>query len=380
MQISYAETVPLTCPHCNTPFTQDTYIIIDADERPDLVAKIVDGTLHDAVCPNCGQTGRIPAPLLYHNRSRQRVLLAVPPGMPEAEWREIGQTLLWTLIGALSEEARGAYLGEVQAEAGLEGITQIIQAEGLAETPQDEEDLPPIVPAIQALLDANGSQELQRAFQAHPVLADPHSVTIMQELAAEAIKQGQLEAADGFARAAELLEHVKTLRGRTSLHAGATATTHGIAPEDVEEIAFALLRSTTGQQLAQVVDQHPLLLEDWADDMLREWGDQQQLADKQRIAQGMNERRAALHLMRQQYHEQQPMLEVVQAYLQAQNDDEIEALIVEHDVLLSDAADEALQRLIASARDDGDEEFTAFVEQRRVFLQQVRHAMDDNEA
>lgn len=379
MQISYAEAVPISCPHCNTSFTDDTYIIVDADERPDLVAKIVDGTLHDAVCPNCGETGRIPAPVLYHNRARQRVLLAVPPGMPEAEWREIGQTLLWTLIGALPEEVRGAYLGDVQAEAGLEGVAQIIQAEGLVEPPHDEEELPPIVPAIQALLDANGPQELQRAFQAHPVLADPQAVTIMQELAAEAIKQGQLEAADGFARAAELLEHVKTLRGRTSLHAGATATAHGIAPEDVEEIAFALLRSTTGQQLAQVVDQHSLLLEDWADDMLREWGDQQQLADKQRIAQGMNERRAALHLMRQQYHEQQPTLEAVQAYLQAQSDDEIEALVVEHDVLLSDAANEALERLIASARNDGDEEFATFVEQRRAFLQQVRDVMERDE-
>ena len=316
MQLSYAEAVPLTCPRCGTPFVNDTFIIVDHDERPDLVAEIMDGTLHDAVCPTCGEMGRVPAPLLYHNRGHRRVLLAVPPGMDEAEWREIGQTLLWTLIGALPEEAREPYLGDVQAEAGLEGVAQMIRDHALTEPPQATtagEEIPPIVPAIQALLDAQGPQELQRAFDAHPILADPQAVTIMQELAAEAIKHGEVDAANGFAHAADLLEQVKTLRGRSTIRTGDTAQAHGIAPEELEELAFALIRSTTGQELAQVVDEHPVLLEDWADDMLHEWAEQQRQADKLRIAEGMDERRAALAEMRRQYAAQQPTLDAVRA-------------------------------------------------------------------
>ena len=382
MQISYAEPVPLRCPRCGTEFVNDTYIIVDAAERPDLVAKIMDGTLHDTQCPNCGETGSIAAPLVYHNRERERVLLAVPPGMPEAEWREVGQTLLWTLIGALPDDARGAYLGNVQAEAGLEGVAQVIERERLLAAPttdnaEADDELPSIVPAIQALLDAKGAPQLQAAFDAHPVLDDPQAVTILQELAAEAIKHNELEAADGFARAAELLEQVKTLRNRSTARTGTTAATHGIAPEQVEDVAFTLLRSTTGGELATVVDEHPLLLEPWADDLLREWADEQRHAAKERIADGMDERRAALVTMRQQYQEQQPTLEAVQAYLQAENDDEIEAVIVEHDALLTDAADQALERLISSARDDGDTEFAEFVAQRRTFLAQVREAIGD---
>jgi hypothetical protein len=376
MNISYAEAIPLTCPRCGTPFVNDTYIIVDAAERPDLVAKIIAGTLHDAACPNCGEAGRVPAPLLYHNRERERVLLAVPPGMPEAEWREVGQTLLWTLIGALPQGARTEYLGDVQAEAGLEGVAQVITAEGLTESTDADEELPPIVPAIQALLDAQGAQQLQRAFEAHPILDDPQAVAIMQELAAEALKHGEMDAAQAFAHAAELLEQVKTLRARSTAQASDVASAHGIAPDEVEELAFALLRSTTGQQLAQVVDQHPVLLEAWADDMLQEWAEQQRQADKPRIAEGIDERRAALAEMRKQYQEQQPALDAVQAYLQAQTDDEIEAVIVEHDALLSDTADQTLQRLAASAHDDGDETFAAFVKQRRAFLQHVREAID----
>jgi hypothetical protein len=379
MQISYAEAVPLRCPRCGTEFVNDTYIIVDAAERPDLVAKIVDGTLHDTRCPNCGETGGVAAPLLYHNHERERVLLAVPPGMGEAEWREVGQTLLWTLIGALPDDARGPYLGNVQAEAGLHGVARVLQQEDLVQSADGEadEELPPIVPAIQALLDAKGAQQLQAAFDAHPVLDDPQAVTILQELAAEAIKHNELEAADGFARAAELLEQVKTLQDRSTARTGGTAAAHNIAPEQVEEIAFALLRSSTGGELAEVVDEHPLLLEPWADALLREWADEQRGADKPRIAEGMDERRAALVEMREHYQEQQPALEAVQAYLQADDDDEIEAVIVDHDALLTDAADQALERLLASARTDGDTEFAQFVEQRRAFLQQVREAIGD---
>lgn len=379
MNISYPEAVPLACPRCGTQFVHDAYIIIDANERPDLVVKIVDGTLHDTRCPNCGEMGRVAAPLLYHNRERERVLLAVPPGMPEAEWREIGQTLLWTLIGALPDDARGTYLGNVQAEAGLEGVAQVLEQEGLVQSlaANVDDDVPPIVPAIQALLDAKGAQQLQAAFDAHPVLHDPQAITILQELAAEAIKHNELEAADGFARAAELLEQVETLRDRSTARTGSTAAAHGITPEHVEELAFALVRSTTGQELADVVDEHPLLLEAWAGDLLREWAGEQRAADKPRIADAMDERRAALAEMRRHYQEQQPTFEAVQAYLQAANDDEIEAIIVEHDALLTDAADQALQRLITSARADGDTEFAEFVEHRRAFLQQVREAIGE---
>jgi hypothetical protein len=380
MNISYAEAVPLRCPRCGTEFVNDIYIIVDAAERPDLVTKIVDGTLHDTRCLNCGEAGGVAAPLLYHNGERERVLLAVPPGMGESEWREVGQTLLWTLIGALPDDARGAYLGNVQAEAGLHGMAQVLQREDLVQPATNnevDEELPPIVPAIQALLDAKGAQQLQAAFDAHAVLNDPQAVTILQELAAEAIKHNELEAADGFARAAELLEQVKTLRDRSTARTGSTAGAHNIAPEQAEEIAFALLRSTTGGELAEVVDEHPLLLEPWADDLLREWADEQRAADKPRIAEGMDERRAALSEMRQHYQAQQPALEAVQAYLQADDDDEIEAVIVEHDALLTDAADQALERLLQSARTDGDEEFAQFVKQRHAFLRQVREAISE---
>lgn len=375
MPISYAELVPLTCPRCGTPFEAETYIIIDGVERPDLVTRILNDSLHDATCPQCGQVGRVPAPLLYHDGAHRRALLAVPPDLSEAEWREIGQTLLWTLIGALPEEARRPYLGDVQAEAGLVGVAQIIRQERLAGSGGDDpdEELPPVVIAIQALLDARGPQELLQALDAHTILNDPQATTIMRELAFEARQSGQIEAANGFNRAAELLEQVKQMRRPMP---GARGTNQP-APEHIETLVRALLRSVTGQQLAQTVDQYPELLDEATDAALESYAATASQQNQQRTAEGLAERLAALREMRSQYCAQQPVLDAVQAYLQAETTDQIEAIIVEREELTTDAADQALERLEVVARADGDADFATFVEERRAFLRQVRAALDE---
>jgi len=378
MSISYPDHVSLTCPQCQAPFTAPVYVIVDGVERPDLVARILDETLHDVACPQCGQVGRVPAPLLYHDSSHARVLYGVPPDMPEAEWSQLGQNLLWVLIGALPEEARLSYLGEVQAEAGLAGVAHVIANERLAGSiAQEMDDIPPIVIAIQALLAAQGPAELQRALDAHPILDEPQSVVIMQELAAEAFKQGEEAAAEGFGRAAKLLDQVKQLRAQAIGTMPMPDDDMQLTPEAVEELVFALLRSTTGEALARTVDQHPILLEEATDQALATYVANARREGKQRIADGIDERREALHAMQAQYRAQQPILDAIQIYLQAETNDEIEAVVLEHEVLTTDAADQALERLASSARTDGDGDFALFVDERRMFLQQVRAALNE---
>jgi hypothetical protein len=379
MPISYAEHVPLTCPRCGTEWSTEIYVIVDAAERPELVSRVVDDSLHDSRCPQCGQGGRVPAPLLYHDSRNARVLLAVPPDMPESEWREVGQNLLWTLIGALPEEARLPYLGDVQAEAGLAGIGQVIQRERLTGSgAEDDADLPPIVIAIQSLLDSNGPADLMAAFNQHAILREPQAVTIMQELAAEAIRHGQPEAADGFARAAELLEQVKAMRAEAGAPMISIAVEgQRLTPEVIENLAFTLLRATTGQELAQAVDDHPELLDDATDAPLAAYAIEARREGKTRIADGLDERLTAIRAMRSQYREQQPILDAVQAYLDADSPESIEAIVLEREELTTDAADQALTRLADSARADGDSQLAAFVEERRGFLREVRAALDE---
>ncbi len=375
MSISFADTVSVTCPVCQTAFIGEVFIIVDQAERPDLAMRILDETLHDVRCPSCGQIGQVPSPLLYHDRASARVLLGVPPEMPESEWRELGQNLLWTLIGALPAEDRLPYLTNVQAEAGLAGVAHVIRSTPSPDAPDaDDEELPPIVVAIQALLDAETPAELLQTLDDHPILNEPQSITIMQELASEARKQGQVEVAGGFAHAAELLMQVKQMRGQpTNLSLGAME----LSTELVEELAALLLRSTTGQELAQVIDERPELLEEATATALATYADEARRQNKARMAEGLDERIAALQQLRLQYQQQQPVLAAVQAYLVAETGDEIEAIVLEREELTTHEADQALERLAASARAEGDLEFAVFVDERRAFLRQVRAALDE---
>ena len=377
MAISFANPLDLTCPRCGAAFAAEVWTVVDSVERPDLVARILDGTLHNTTCPGCGQTGSVPAPLLYHNRRAERVLLGVPPQMPEDEWHEVGEGLLWLLVGALPEEARAPYLGEIQAEAGLAGVAAVIRAEGLADMQagDDGEPVPPLVTAIQAILGAQGAQELQRAVQHHPILLDPQTFAVLRELAHEAFKQGETEAGEGFSRAADILNEVRVLPEAEVLRAPVERTP--VRPADatdedpLDELAFALLRSHTGDMLAATVDEYPQLLDPQVDDELAAWTGRARAAGKTRIADGMDERRGVLETMRAQYAAQRPTFEAVQALLQAGTEEELETVLVEHDALYSDDADTVLGRLLEGA----DTDIASLIEDRRQLLRRIRAAL-----
>lgn len=66
MPRSFAQSTDLTCPHCGHTFSAEVWLIIDAGERPDLLARTRAGELHDVPCPHCGDSGTVDAPLLIY--------------------------------------------------------------------------------------------------------------------------------------------------------------------------------------------------------------------------------------------------------------------------------------------------------------------------
>jgi hypothetical protein len=298
--------------------------------------------------------------------------------MAEDEWRAAAEGLLWTLVGALPESLRDPYLGELQAEAGLAGVAAVLRAEGLAEPDlSSSEELPPIVRAIQALLAADGADQIRRVLQQHTILLDPQAVAILRELAREARKQAEDEAAAGFSRAADILDKVRAQGLLDALRAPASqpAPSHSASPDQddpLDELAYALLRSHTGPMLAETVDQYPQLLDAAIDEDLAAWGARARVDGKPRLARGIDERREALRSMRSQYDAERPVFEAVEALLQAGTTEDLEHVLVEHDALYTDAADAVLDRIAASA----DPELAAHITERRAFLKRIRTALD----
>jgi hypothetical protein len=73
---SSSVTVQGSCENCNAPFEIDAWAVIDADERPDLIRRIFEGSLSRFSCRSCGIVFELTVPLLIY-RPREGGLRAL---------------------------------------------------------------------------------------------------------------------------------------------------------------------------------------------------------------------------------------------------------------------------------------------------------------
>jgi len=109
---SFAEQPTLTCPACGQPFTPELWLILDAAERPDLLARAGDGTLHHVVCPH-GHAGEVDAPLLIYRPGASPPLL-FSPAQRTTDEQDVAMSvmLLKQLRAALCDVWRDEWLEE----------------------------------------------------------------------------------------------------------------------------------------------------------------------------------------------------------------------------------------------------------------------------
>ncbi|TVS18350.1 MAG: hypothetical protein EA424_11045, partial [Planctomycetaceae bacterium] len=75
---SFATEQTVTCAACGSDFTARLWLIIDADERPDLFERVCAGDLYRLSCPHCGAVVEIDAPLLIFRPDAELPLLFSP--------------------------------------------------------------------------------------------------------------------------------------------------------------------------------------------------------------------------------------------------------------------------------------------------------------
>ncbi len=187
MTHSHAETADLPCRSCGAPFAAEVWVIVDPTERPDLLARLLAGTLHDLTCPACGHTATVDAPLLVVRPAAEPVRLFSPArgGGPQQAEAKAGAlvSLLRAHVGAAW---RDEWLGR-----GVVGVARAALPTLLTDDPAtaaalaaavtaDETDaLPPALgralAEVMAALAAEGvrvdsAEELTRALEARPEL------------------------------------------------------------------------------------------------------------------------------------------------------------------------------------------------------------------
>ncbi len=108
---SLVDAIDTNCISCGAPFEAKIWLIIDAEERPDLVERARQGKLNINICPICGADNPFIAPLLlFQPRAIPHLLFFPLPGWSEEEnWEQFDQ-LLDELRDAMGEEWKHDWL------------------------------------------------------------------------------------------------------------------------------------------------------------------------------------------------------------------------------------------------------------------------------
>lgn len=70
----------VSCPHCGAVVKTQMATGINAGENPDLRARVLDETLFDWECPDCGYQAQLVYPCLYHDKVKNFMIYVVPNG------------------------------------------------------------------------------------------------------------------------------------------------------------------------------------------------------------------------------------------------------------------------------------------------------------
>ena len=435
MTISYSDQSPLTCPRCGHAFEAPLWLLLDAAERPDLVAALRSGQLNVATCPACGNAEDAGAPLLYHDASARRLVFAAPEGAREYEQREMLRELHTLLMSSIPEEQQQAFLGDVQITAGLGGLRSILEKDArrarnranASVAPADtsalppgslrtfvdvptasrsnlppfsphasSEELPPLLLGVNALLSANDEREVEGVLAQYPDLLAADADAVLAQLADTAANQREHDVAQALGEARRLL---RRLRGDAGAAGPASAATPGngvvgegagnnmgempqqavfipdALPTGIAPDAYAaLLRARSEAELLEAARAHPALLDVAADAMLAQQVDAALDLGDERTAQALEDRREVLAALRRTG--AGALEAAIVALFDADDPDAMAAIIDAHPVLLSDEAQQALWQLASDANARGDEESAAAAVEYRALLREIRAGLN----
>ncbi|MFQ3534595.1 MAG: CpXC domain-containing protein [Aggregatilineales bacterium] len=124
----------VTCPNCRQPFTTQVEQIVDGGRDPRAKARFLSGTLNAVRCPYCGYEFRLSTPILYHDASKELLLINVPMelGLPSAEQERVIGALTQAVVNSLPQEQRKGYLLMPRSTLTLQGMIEaVLEADGI---------------------------------------------------------------------------------------------------------------------------------------------------------------------------------------------------------------------------------------------------------
>lgn len=132
--MSQAVRTQITCPRCGTPFTGIVEQVIDVGIDPQAKQRFLSGQINALTCPNCGNPVAIGTPLVYHDPSKELLIIYVPMelNISQQERERVTGDLVRRLTDQIPPEKRRAYLLQPRQALTIPGmIDTILDADGI---------------------------------------------------------------------------------------------------------------------------------------------------------------------------------------------------------------------------------------------------------
>jgi hypothetical protein len=132
--MSTSTSMQVQCPACGHRFMAQIVQIVDVGSQPRLKERVLNGQLNVVTCPQCGSSGAMNGPLLYHDPEHDLLLSYLPMelNLPQDQRERLVGDLLRRLMDSIPPEARKGYLFNPQAVLTMDSLFQrILEAEGI---------------------------------------------------------------------------------------------------------------------------------------------------------------------------------------------------------------------------------------------------------
>jgi len=126
----------VTCPNCQNQFQIPVEQILDVQADPDSKARLLNGLVNLAVCPNCRMGGSLNLPFLYHDSEKELALVYMPmeAGRDDLQRQQAIGRLTSVVMNSLPPEQRKGYLLQPQVFFTQESlINKVLEADGITQ-------------------------------------------------------------------------------------------------------------------------------------------------------------------------------------------------------------------------------------------------------
>ena len=227
MAHSLAEYPSLTCPQCGASFTPEVWLIIDAAARPELLARVADGSIHNFVCPN-GHAGGLDAPLLLYRPGQSPPLVFSPARESTADQDErMADELLQRLRASVEPDRHNKW----PADEAL-GLARSLLVELMNGPDGATAEFPPLAWQIQEFITTDDWLKTYSFLSAHPEMLTDEATGLLLRLRDRAKATGNEADTRTYDMHLDVLRH-----SRQESIVAAIAAIVGMSTEQFEALA-----------------------------------------------------------------------------------------------------------------------------------------------